>query len=269
MSEGDFDAELLSQVINSGSSINRKMDRAKASDDDKNLNPEALRYARNPDALMKGMAIDEAFEHAASVFDENQQKEIAGGELEFRPFSKVGSGMKRTGLKRAATAGLTNIVQNEPDGTSETRTEQSSNFTISANQAKAIQKWGALVEFLGKDGVGDKIAKKMVSEINVMAVQKIGENSGKFHKCAKLCTASGQNIKQYFQGDDWVCCVTASGIFTGDEVVYYKRDEDKAYILKTSENQKEFQDVTYKFNVIHEYRDGISEEELKQGENNE
>lgn len=267
---------LLNDILNTGSIISSRESRRSNKNSDESKNSEALGYARNieeENEKNNSMDIDHAFDYASSVFTEEQQEDIVDGNLKFREFSKIGSGMHKTNNKKIKKdAGLTNLIQNEASNTNyDNEQEQDNRFSISANQAKAIQKWGSLVEFLGKDVMGDKIAKKMIEEINHLASDKIAENSRKLHKFAVLCKADRQNVKQYFKGDDWVCCVTASGVFTGDEAIFYKRDEDRSFILKVGSDPKEMYDITHKFNVVHEYRDGITQEDVQsvnEGENN-
>jgi hypothetical protein len=170
--------------------------------------------------------------------------------------------------RMAQEQGLTNLVQENaaPEELSEepvNQPKQAPGLRVTVSQAKALQKYPQLIEFLGREGFADRIAKKMISEINNIVAEKIGENTKKWHKCAVLCKSDKHNLKQYFQGADWVCCITASGVFRGDEIIYYKRDEDGAYVLRPGDQPNELVDVSWQFNIIHEYQDGISKEDLK------
>ena len=91
-----------------------------------------------------------------------------------------------------------------------------------------------------------------------MLSKKIGENSQSVIKEAVACRSDRQNIKQYFQGSGWVCCVTASGPFRGDEAIVYSRDKDISSILRKRADKFDL-DVTDMFNIIHESAD-VSEE---------
>ena len=87
-------------------------------------------------------------------------------------------------------------------------------FTISRNQAMALKKYPTLVEFLGRPE-GEKVARRIAGDMNVLMAELIESNSKEANDCAKTCKAEKQNLRQYFQGKDWVCRVTASGPFRG------------------------------------------------------
>ena len=70
-------------------------------------------------------------------------------------------------------------------------------ITISKNQAQAIKKYPALIEFLGQD-IGTKIAKEISSRIHIIIAEKINENSREANDKAILCEADRHNLKQYF-----------------------------------------------------------------------
>lgn len=122
---------------------------------------------------------------------------------------------------------------------------------ISARQYTALQKYPALIEILGSEE-GDKIAQSILYKVNEVMVDKISANSQEINKHAQTCKADRHNIKQYFVGDDdeWVCVITASGPFRGDEAFYYDKEKDDARILRKVDG--EYADVTPHFNMIHE-----------------
>lgn len=125
--------------------------------------------------------------------------------------------------------------------------------SISRTMYIACQRYPALIEILGSDD-GDKVAQIILSRVNELMVDKIGANTQEIdiHKTAKLCKADKQNIKQYFVGenDEWICTITASGPFRGNEAFYYDAEKDDARILR--KNNGDYKDVTQQFNMIHE-----------------
>lgn len=123
--------------------------------------------------------------------------------------------------------------------------------TISKRQWRALQKFPALIEFLGGPN-GEKLAHEVIAKVNEMLAVKVGESSRNVNKHAQACQAVQQNIKQFFVGenDSWVCVVTASGPFRGDEAVYYDVESDRSSILRPHDD--EWINVTDKFNVVHE-----------------
>lgn len=127
--------------------------------------------------------------------------------------------------------------------------------SVSMNQWTAIQKYGSLVDFLGsKDG--DALAAEMMTHVNKILAQKIEDNTrdaiSKMKNPVELmaCVANRKNIKQFFRGDDWVCSVTASGPFVGNESFAYDRSSEKHYIMR--KEGKRYIDVTAEFNVVSE-----------------
>ncbi len=145
-------------------------------------------------------------------------------------------------------------------------------FTISRNQALALKKYPTLVEFLGRPE-GEKVARQIAGDMNVLMAELIGANSKEaYPECAKTCKAEKQNLRQYFQGADWICRVTASGPFRGDEAIYYSRDRDAACVLRRSESQGQvrYADISDQFNLIYEAEQGeisvIAETEEKVAE---
>ena len=126
-------------------------------------------------------------------------------------------------------------------------------FTISRNQAMALKKYPTLVEFLGRPE-GEKVAKRIAGDMNVLMAELVSANSKEANNCAKICKAEKQNLRQYFQGEDWICRVTASGPFRGDEAIYYSRDKDVACVLRRSEDDGEvhYSDISDQFNIIYE-----------------
>ena len=124
---------------------------------------------------------------------------------------------------------------------------------LSRNQAMAIKKYPTLIEFLGRPE-GDKIAKEINGHMNSAMCDLIQNNSKEANEHAIACKADKQNLKQYFQGEGWVCRVTASGPFRGDELIYYSRDKDIACVLRKSEHngQVKYADISTDFNIIYE-----------------
>lgn len=139
--------------------------------------------------------------------------------------------------------------------------ENKRQFKISKHQFTALTKYPALIEFLGTDG-GASLVKEIAAKVNEFMVKKIETNSKEISKHAQVCVTDRQNIKQYFAGDnkEWVCAVTASGPFRGDEAIFYHPEKDQAFVLRKIDN--DYTDVTTGFNVIHEFAnvDGGSNE---------
>ncbi|MHA2279501.1 MAG: hypothetical protein ACXAC5_01230 [Promethearchaeota archaeon] len=130
-------------------------------------------------------------------------------------------------------------------------------LTLSRNQAMAIKKYPTLVEFLGRPE-GDKIAKEINGHMNAAMSDLIHSNSKQANEYAMACRADKQNLREYFQGDGWVCRVTASGPFRGDEAIYYSHDKDLACVLRKSDvsGQVRYADVSSQFNLIYETGEG-------------
>ncbi len=130
-------------------------------------------------------------------------------------------------------------------------------FTISRNQAMALKKYPTLVEFLGRPE-GEKVARRIAGDMNVLMADLVSANSKEANACAKVCKAEKQNLRQYFQGEDWICRVTASGPFRGDEAIYYSRDKDVACVLRRSERDGgvHYSDISDQFNLIYEAEQG-------------
>jgi len=150
---------------------------------------------------------------------------------------------------------------------------------LSQNQAVAVKKYPMLVEFLGRPE-GDKIAKEISGHMNAVIADVVHANSKEANDSAVICKADKQNLREYFQGDGWVCRVTASGPFRGDEAIYYSSDKDVARILRKSVHGGEirYADISEQFNIIYEMEEGkfpseIVEESVEQttskGEKNE
>ena len=128
---------------------------------------------------------------------------------------------------------------------------------ISRNPALALKKYPTLIEFLGRTE-GEKVARRISGDMNVLMAELIEANSKEANDCAKTCQAEKQNLRQYFQGEDWICRVTASGPFRGDEAIYYSRDKDVACVLRRSEynGQVNYADISDQFNLIYEVEQG-------------
>jgi len=130
-------------------------------------------------------------------------------------------------------------------------------FDITVRQYNAIRKYPDVIEFLGTN-LGEPIVKKIVPEITKVLASIIGNNSMQVSKTAAACVADNKNLKQYFKGDGWLCCVTARGPFTGAEAFDYDKETDNARILR-SDGQK-ITDVTALFNVITDGREAEPDE---------
>jgi len=125
-------------------------------------------------------------------------------------------------------------------------------YTVSKNQFLAIKKYPSLVEHLGTPE-GDKLAQVMLAEVNVSIADKIEKNSKVASDFARTCKAERQNLQQYFVGEEekWMCKVTASGPFRGDEAFFYNKDSDKSYIVRKV--GEKWEDLSDDFNIVHEY----------------
>lgn len=123
---------------------------------------------------------------------------------------------------------------------------------ISRLQYVACQKFPALINFLGSED-GEKIAKEIMAKVNVIMVEKLGENAKQLSKFAHSCKADKQNIKQFYVGEneEWACQVIASGPFRGDEAIFYDREHDISAVLR--KNRDDWDNVSDLFNIIHEY----------------
>jgi hypothetical protein len=130
-------------------------------------------------------------------------------------------------------------------------------FVISRNQAMALKKYPTLIEFLGQSH-GEKIAKQILQQMNVLVAEAVNKNSKEANECAVACKADKQNLKQYFQGEDWLCRVTASGPFRGDEAIFYSKDKDVACVLRklNEDGTVKYTDVSSQFNLIYEAGEG-------------
>lgn len=122
---------------------------------------------------------------------------------------------------------------------------------VSEAQYRAIKKYPQIVEFLGSEQ-GAKVANKILADINLVLAERIEKNTQLVHDNAKNCLAQKQYLHQFFQGAGWVCKVTASGPFRGNEAFYFKEDEDKSFILRRSADR--YVDVSGEFNIVHDYR---------------
>jgi len=140
-------------------------------------------------------------------------------------------------------------------------------FVISRNQALAIKKYPTLVEFLGRPE-GVQIAREVAGEINKLMSKLVAANSKEANEFAVTCKADKHNLKQYFRGEDWLCRVTASGPFRGDEAIYYSREKDVACVLRREEaadGSIKYADISDRFNLIFEAESGeIPSEEIEQ-----
>jgi hypothetical protein len=128
---------------------------------------------------------------------------------------------------------------------------------LSKNQMMAINKYPTLIEFLGQEG-GERLATQLQGKVNEILAERIAFNSKQANAFALACEADGHNIKQYFAGEKWLCRVTASGPFRGDEAIYYSKDKNVARVLRKSgaPPKLEFADITDQFNLIFEPVEG-------------
>lgn len=138
-------------------------------------------------------------------------------------------------------------------------------LSVSKNQQKAIERFPALIDFLGQEDYGDKIASLIASTVHNMVVSKIENNTKTVNKYAHLCTSKNNNIKMYFKDAGWLCCVTASGPFRGDEIIQYDKQTDKQYILRRI--GKKIEDVTDNFQVVREFSEEPAEEKANNSDN--
>lgn len=142
---------------------------------------------------------------------------------------------------------------NESISQPQTMEKQSSKpkMSISKNQAIALSKWPSLIEVLGTS-YGEKIAKEILVKLNEVIIDKIVKNTQQHNKFIYAGQNEKSNMKFFYksENDSWICCVTASGPFRGDEIVYYSPDDDEVSILRMAD--KEFYDVSEEFNVVHE-----------------
>ena len=132
-----------------------------------------------------------------------------------------------------------------------------SGLHVTRNQAMALKKYPTLIEFLGR-AEGETVAKRITGDMNVIMADVVGANSKEANVNAITCKADKQNLKQYFKGDGWLCRVTASGPFQGDEAIYYHKDKDVACVLRRSEIDGEvrYSDISESFNIIYEAEQG-------------
>lgn len=168
--------------------------------------------------------------------------------------------MLTTAAAAIGLSGMTNVAAEaeaqpmQKTAQTQPQTPSRPQLKLSQNQLRALRKYPALIEFLG-GAQGEQVAKTILSQVNRMVVKNIEANTKSVHKSAHACEATGQNIKTYFVGNDdqgqWVCCVIASGPFRGDEAVYYKAAEDKAYVIRKTDD--DWSNVTGYFNIVHEF----------------
>lgn len=161
----------------------------------------------------------------------------------------------------AAVVGMHDIPSNlnvDPVQVPNTVTAQVDNkprITLSQNQITALKKFPSLIDFIGSKN-GEKIALGILEKINSIVVDNIEENTKKINKFAQACIAEKQNIKALFAGDnnEWVCSITASGPFKGNEAFYFDEKDETSYILRIADNDSEdIEDISSQFNKIHEF----------------
>lgn len=141
------------------------------------------------------------------------------------------------------------VVSNMPNEPEKPR------IKLSQNQITALKKFPSLIDFIGSKN-GEKIALGILEKINSIVVEDIENNTKKINKHAQACIAEKQNIKAIFasENEDWICSVTASGPFNGNEAFYFDEKEEASYILRIAENDTEdIEDVSSQFNKIHEF----------------
>lgn len=139
--------------------------------------------------------------------------------------------------------------------------------TVTQNQWQAIRKYPGLVDFLGQSH-GEKIARQISEQLNIALAETIQKNSQEANGNASLCEADKQNLKQYFQTDDWICRVTASGPFCENDAIFYSRERDMACVLRKdgADGSVKYADVSSKFNIIFE-ASGIEKQTMEKEEN--
>jgi len=147
---------------------------------------------------------------------------------------------------------LESLTQSNTSGTPMSSTPARKSIVLTEGQQIALKKYPALIEVLGSDE-GESLVSDILSKVNAIIVNKVGNNSKKINKCAEVCVQDRKNLKQYFKGDGWVCRVMASGSFRGDEAIQFKPEEDQSYILR--QKGDDYINVTSEFNVIHEYEE--------------
>ena len=182
----------------------------------------------------------------AGVFDPNKSDYL---------FETVASTMGADGIRNALHNDPALIERHSAAEllTKTASSEQSKDIPhISQRQWTAIQKYPALIEFLGSD-FGDKIATEVAAKANVLMIDALNKNAKQLSKHAYTCESAGKNIKQYFVNKEcnWICQVIANGPFRGDEAIYYDPDADKSSILRRRGDN--YDDVSGDFNIIHEF----------------
>jgi hypothetical protein len=185
-----------------------------------------------------------------------------GNKFENLDMSIVRTAAMAIGADKLGTVLQDNTMPEQKNTNKPSKTKESSKIseekvpTISKHQFQAIQKYPSLIEFLGtKDG--EALARDMQSEVVKLVAVKIGENTKEVTKTAKvvgeptLCIAQNKNIKQFFQGEGWICMVTASGPFSGEEAFIYDKNNDSSYVVRKIAN--EYKNVSNEFNIVHEF----------------
>jgi hypothetical protein len=190
----------------------------------------------------------------------NESSALPGCSMDMDYMTDVAMRSLGVGSVASAVASNPSMVKTASTEQTEQREEdRKPQFSISARQYRAIQKYPALVELLGSDD-GEKIVNSIASRVTELIVNKIGNNSKQINKHAQACVADKQNIKQFFVGNnkEWVCCVIASGPFRGDEAIYFNKDKGRSAVIRPTGNR--YEDVSAQFNVVHEYAETEGQE---------
>lgn len=201
--------------------------------------------------VQEGIVPDYA-EGGAGVSSDNESKSLFSMDYRKNDY------MLQTAAAAIGLQGMTNAPEQPMQKTAQTQTQPQQparpQLKLSQKQLRALKKFPALIEFLGGEQ-GDQIAKTVLAQVNRMVVKQVEANTKSVHKNIYACEATGQNIKTHFVGDDelgkWVCCVIASGPFRGDEAVFYKDAEDKAYVIRKMGD--DWSNVSQDFNIVHEF----------------
>lgn len=145
---------------------------------------------------------------------------------------------------------IESLTQSNTSGIPMSAVPAHKSIVLTEGQQTALKKYPALIEVLGSDD-GETLVTDILAKVNNIIINKVGKNSKKINKYAEVCIQDRKNLKQYFKGEGWVCCATASGPFRGNEAIQFKLEEDESYILR--QKGDDYIDVTSEFNIIHEY----------------
>ena len=126
--------------------------------------------------------------------------------------------------------------------------EEPSRPLMTINQSKALEKYPSLIEMLGEDGIGDKVASWMGDKMNSLIVEEVKNNSSSINSYAVECKEEDGFVKQYFQYPDKVGFVKVKGNFRGKEYIHWDEKSGEAKVLmKKSGN--DFLNVSQKYEI--------------------